>query len=92
MIMILQNMYDLTEYVEIPTVMLSTLVKIHRSTLSPNEIFSFLSVILLPIIHLKLNSQPMIFLPDNPSLSSNLNFHIFLGSRCGTISYGQQKS
>lgn len=90
MIMIIQNMYDLTEYVEIPAVMLSSLVKIHRSTLSPNEIFS-LSVILLPIIHWKLNSQPMIFLPDNPSLSSNPNFHIFLDSRCGTISYGQQE-
>ena len=91
MIMLLQNVYDFTQYVEIPAIMSSTLVKIHRSTLRPNEIFSFLFVILLRIIHLKLNSQPVIFLPDNPSLSSNLNFHIFLGSRCGTISYGQQK-
>lgn len=45
MIMILQNMYDLTQYVEIPAVMLSTLVKIHRSTLNTNEMVSFLSVI-----------------------------------------------
>lgn len=89
--MILQNTYDLIQYVEFPTVMLSTLIKIHRSTLSPNEIFSFSSVILSPIIHLQLNSQPMVYLSDNPSLSSNLNFHIFLGSRFGTISHGQQK-